>query len=61
MEQWTSSKSGKEYIKAVYYHPVYLTSMQSISWKKLGWMMLKLDSRFLGEILITSDMQIAPP
>ena len=61
MEQWTSSKSGKEYIKAVYYHPVYLTSMQSISWKKLGWMMLKLDSRFLGEIWITSDMQIAPP
>ena len=39
----------------------YLTSMQSIAWKKLDWMTLKLDSRLLGEISITSDMQMAPP
>ena len=38
MEQWTGSKSGKEYVKAVYCHPAYLTSMQSTSWETLGWM-----------------------
>ena len=38
MEQWTDSKLGKEYIKAVYCHPVYLTYMQSTSWEMLGWM-----------------------
>ena len=37
MEQWTGSKSGKEYIKAVYCHPAYLTYMQSTSWEMLGW------------------------
>ena len=37
MEQWTGSKLGKEYIKAVYCHPAYLTSMQSTSWEMLGW------------------------
>ena len=36
MEQWTGCKLGKEYIKAVYCHPVYLTYMQSTSWKMLG-------------------------
>ena len=61
MEQQTGSKSGKEYIKAVYCHPVYLTYMQSTSWEMPGWMMHKLESRFLGEISITSDMQITPP
>jgi len=61
MEQQTGSKSGKEYIKAIYCHPAYLTYMQSISWEKLDWMKHKLESRLLGEISITSDMQIAPP
>ena len=61
MEQWTGSKLGKEYIKAVYCHPAYLTSMQSTSCEMLGWMKHKLESRLLGEILITSDMQITPP
>ena len=61
MEQQTGSKSGKEYIKAVYCHPAYLTSMQSTSWETLGWKKHKLESRLLGEISITSDMQITPP
>ena len=43
MEQWTGSKLGKEYIKAVYFHPAYLTYMQSTSCKMLGWMKLKLE------------------
>ena len=38
MEQQTGSKSGKEYVKAVYGHPAYLTYMQSTSWEMLGWM-----------------------
>ena len=61
MGQWTGSKLGKEYIKAVYCHPAYLTYMQSISYKMLGWMKHKLESRLLGEISITSDMQMTPP
>ena len=61
MEQQTGSKSGKVYIKAVYCHPAYLTYVQSTSWEMLGWMMLKLESRFLGEISITSDMQMILP
>ena len=61
MEQWTSSKLGKEYIKAVYRLPVYLTSKQSTSCKMPGWMKNKLESRFLGEILLTSDMQVTLP
>ena len=60
MEQQTSSKSGKEYIKAVYCHPAYLTYMQSISREMLGWRKHRLESRLPGEI-ITSDMQITPP
>ena len=60
MEQQTGSKSGKEYVKAVYCHPAYLTSMQSTSWEMLGWMKHKLESRLLGEISITSDMQMIP-
>ena len=43
MEQQTGSKSEKEYIKAVYYYPAYLTSMQSTSCKMLGWMKYKLE------------------
>ena len=61
MEQQIGSKLGKEYIKAVYCHPVYLTYMQSTSWETLGWMKHKLESRLLGEISITSDMQMTPP
>ena len=51
----------KEYVKAVYCHPAYLTSMQSTSWEMLGWKKHKLESRLLGEISITSDMQMTPP
>ena len=61
MEQQAGSKSGKEYIKAVYCHLVYLTYMQSTSCEMLGWMKHKLESRFPGEISITSDMQMTPP
>ena len=61
MEQPTGSKLGKEYIKAVYCHPAYLTSMQSMLCEMLGWMKHKLESRLLGEISIISDMQMAPP
>ena len=61
MEQWTGSKSGKECVKAIYCHPVYLTSTQSISCEMKGWMNHKLESRLLGEISITSDMQMTPP
>ena len=56
----TGSKLGKEYIKAVYCHPAYLTCMQSTSCEMLGWMKYKLESRFPGEISITSDMQKTP-
>ena len=44
MEQQTGSKSGKEYVKAVYCHPSYLTYMQSTSWEMLDWMKHKLES-----------------
>ena len=50
MKQQTGSISGKEYVKAVYCHPAYLTSMQSTSWETLGWMKHKLESRLLGEV-----------
>ena len=53
MEQQTGSKLGKEYIKALY--------MQSTSCEMLGWVKHKLESRLLGEISITSDMQMTPP
>ena len=58
MEQKTGSKKEKEYIKAVYCHPAYLTYMQSTSWEALGLKKHKLESRLLGEISITSDMQM---
>ena len=61
MEQQTGSKKGKEYVKAIYCHPAYLTYMQSISCEMLGWMKHKLESRLQGEISITSDMQMTPP
>ena len=60
MEQQTGPKLGKEYIKAVYYHPAYLTYMQSTSCEVLGWMKHNLESRLLGEIriIMSSDMQM---
>ena len=58
MEQQTGSKSGKEYVKAVYYHPAYLTYMQSTSWETVDWKKHKLESRLLGEISITLDMPL---
>ena len=61
MEQQTGSKLGKEYVKAVYCHPAHLTYVQSTSCEMPGWMKHKLESRFLGEISITSDMQVIPP
>ena len=61
MEQWTGSKLGKVYVKAVYCHPAYITSMQSTSCEIAGWMKQKLESRLLGEISITSDTQMIPP
>ena len=61
MEQQTGSKSGKEYVKAVYFHSAYLTSMRSTSCEMLGWMKHELESRLPGEISITSDMQMTPP
>ena len=61
MEQQTGSKSGKEYVKAVYCHPAYLTYMQTTSCEMPGWMKHKLESRLPGEISITSDMQMTPP
>ena len=55
------SKLGKEYIKAIHYHPAYLTYMPSTSCEMSGQMKQKLESRLPGEILITSDMQMTPP
>ena len=58
MEQWTGSKLGKGYVKAVYCHLTYLTYKQSTSCEMLSWMKHKLESRLWGEISITSDMQM---
>ena len=60
MEKWTGSKLGKEYFKAVYCHPFYLTSMQSTLCKILGWMNQNLESKFLEEISTISNMQMIP-
>ena len=61
MEQLTGSKLGKEYDKAVYCHPAYLTYMQSTSCEMIDWMNQKLESRLPGEISTTSDMQMITP
>ena len=61
MEQQTGAKLGKEYVKAVYCHPAYLTYMQNASCEILDWMKHKLESRLPGEISITADMQMTPP
>ena len=58
MEQQTGSKSEKECVKDIYCHPTYLTYMPSTSGERLGWMKHSLESRSLGEMLITSDMQM---
>ena len=61
MEQGTGSKLRKEYVKAVYYHPAYITYMQSTSFEMPGWMKQKLEVRLLGEKSITLDKQMTPP
>ena len=61
MEQQIGSKLEKEYVKAIYWHPAYLTYMQSTSCEMLRWMKHKLESRLPGEISRTSDMQMTPP
>ena len=61
VEQQIGSKLRKEYIKAVYCHPAYLTYMQSTSCEIPVWMKQKLESKLLGEIWITSDMQLTSP
>ena len=58
MEQQTSSKSGKEHIKAIYCHPAYSTYMQSTSCELPGWVKHKLESRLPGEISVTSHTQM---
>ena len=60
MEQQTGFKLGKEYVKAVYCHPAYLTYMQSTSWEMLDWTNHKLESGLLEKISVTSDMQMIP-
>ena len=60
MEQWTGFKLGKEYVKAVYCHPAYLTYMQTIACEMLDQMKHKQESKFPREISITSDMQMTP-
>ena len=59
-EQWTGSKLGKEYVKAVYCYPAYFTYMQSKSCEMPGWMKHKPESRLLGEISTTSVRQMTP-
>ena len=61
MEQWTGSELGKEYVKAAYCYPVYLTDMQSTLCEMPGWRKHKMESRLPGEISITLDMQMTPP
>ena len=61
MDQGTGSKLEKEYIKVLYCHPAYLTSMQSTSREMPGWMKHELESRLPREMSITSDMQMTPP
>ena len=61
MEQQTGSKLGKEYVKAVYCHPAYLTLMENTSCEMPGWMKHKLESRLLSQISITPDMLMTLP
>ena len=59
--EWAGSKLGKEYVKAVYCHPAYLTYLQSTSCEMTGWMQHKLELRLLEEISITSNMPMTTP
>ena len=61
MEQQTGSKLGREYLRAVYRHPAYFIYIQITYCEMLVWMKLKLESRLLGEISVTSDMQMTLP
>ena len=61
LDLWAGSKLGKEYVKAVYCHPVHLTYMQSTTCEMAGWMKQKLESRLPGEVSITSYAQMTPP
>ena len=61
MAQWSGPKLGKEYVNSVYCHLAYITYIQSMSCDILGWMNHRLESRLLGEISISSDMQIMSP
>ena len=61
MEQESGSQLAKEYVKAVYHHPGYLSYMKSTSCEMPGWMKHKLESRLSEEISIISDMQVTPP
>ena len=61
IEQWTGFRLEKEYIRALYCHPAYLTYVQSTSYEMSGWVKLKLESRLPGEISTTSDRQITLP
>ena len=61
MKQQTGSKLRKEYVKAVYCHPAYVTYVQSTSCEMLGWMKHKLESRLPEEISVPSDMHMTPP
>ena len=55
MEQWTGSKLGKEYVKAVFCHPAYLTYIENTR-EMPGWMKQKLELKLQGEISIISDI-----
>ena len=61
MEQTTGSKLEKEYGKAIYCYPAYLTYMQATSSEMPGCMKYKVESRLPGEISIISDTQMTPP
>ena len=61
MVKQTGSKSGKEYVKAVYCHPAYLTYMQNTLCEMPVWMKHNLESGLPGELSIISDMQMTPP
>ena len=61
MEKQIGSKSGKEYIKAVYCHPANLAYIQSMLCEMSGWMKHKLESKLPREISTASEMQITPP
>ena len=58
MEQQTGSKQEKEYIKAVYCHPAYLTYMQSTSWETLDWKKqagIKIARRNIDNLIYADD------